>query len=127
MKLLLVEDEPLLLDEMDNYLTEQGYRCEKATTFEEGEDKISLHEYDAIVLDITLPGGNGLKLLELLKSNRKKPAYSSFPQKTHSPINSPASNWGPTIISPNPFTWKNSMHGSMPCYAENHSAGATIF
>lgn len=71
MKLLLVEDEPLLLEEMDSYLTEQGYRCEKATTFEEGEDKITLHEYDAIVLDITLPGGNGLKLLELLKHKHK--------------------------------------------------------
>jgi DNA-binding response OmpR family regulator len=71
MKLLLVEDEPLLLEEMESYLTEQGYRCEKATNFEEGEDKILLHEYDAIVLDITLPGGNGLKLLELLKKKHK--------------------------------------------------------
>jgi len=31
MKLLLVEDEQFLLEEMDTYLTEQGYRCEKAT------------------------------------------------------------------------------------------------
>ena len=72
MKLLLVEDEPLLLEEMERYLTEQGYRCEKATTFEEGEDKIMLYEYDAIVLDITLPGGTGLKLLELLKNQQKE-------------------------------------------------------
>jgi DNA-binding response OmpR family regulator len=72
MKLLLVEDEPLLLEEMESYLTEQGYRCEKATNFEEGEDKITLHEYDAIVLDITLPGGSGLKLLELLKKQHKE-------------------------------------------------------
>ncbi len=71
MKLLLVEDEPLLLEEMESYLTEQGYRCEKATTFEEGEDKIALYEYDAIVLDITLPDGTGLQLLDLLKKQKK--------------------------------------------------------
>lgn len=71
MKLLLVEDEPLLLEEMESYLTEQGYRCEKATTFEEGEDKIALYQYDAIVLDITLPDGTGLQLLDLLKKQKK--------------------------------------------------------
>lgn len=71
MKLLLVEDEPLLLEEMESYLTEQGYRCEKATTFEEGEDKITLYQYDAIVLDITLPDGTGLQLLDLLKKQKK--------------------------------------------------------
>lgn len=71
MKLLLVEDEPMLLEEMENYLTERGYRCERATTFEEGEDKITLHEYDAMVLDITLPGGTGLQLLELHKKLHK--------------------------------------------------------
>lgn len=67
MKLLLIEDEPLLLDEMDHYLTEQGYRCEKALNYKEGEEKITLYEYDVVVLDITLPGGNGLTLLKLLK------------------------------------------------------------
>ncbi|NBA87693.1 response regulator [Emticicia sp. CRIBPO] len=71
MKLLLVEDEPFLLDEMETYLTEQGYRCEKATTFEEGQEKLHLYEYDLVVLDITLPGGNGLHLLQILKSEHK--------------------------------------------------------
>ena len=72
MKLLLIEDEPMLLDEMEAYLTEQGYRCEKATTFAAGEDKIVLYDYDVIILDITLPGGNGLQLLQLLKKQHKE-------------------------------------------------------
>ena len=72
MKLLLIEDEPLLLDEMDAYLTEQGYRCEKAMSFEAGEDKIALYEYDVIILDITLPGGNGLNLLQMLKNQHSE-------------------------------------------------------
>lgn len=72
MKLLLVEDEPLLLDEMEAYLTEHGYRCEKAMTYEAGEDKIALYEYDVIILDITLPGGNGLNLLQILKKQQSE-------------------------------------------------------
>jgi DNA-binding response OmpR family regulator len=72
MKLLLIEDEPLLMDEMEAYLTEQGYRCEKAMSFEAGEDKIAQYEYDVIILDITLPGGNGLNLLHMLKKLRRE-------------------------------------------------------
>lgn len=72
MKLLLVEDEPLLLEEMDNYLTEQGYRCEKASTFFEADEKLHLYQYDLIILDITLPGGSGLQLLQSLKAKNKK-------------------------------------------------------
>ncbi len=71
MKLLLVEDEPLLLEEMDNYLTDQGYRCEKAINFVEGREKLHLYSYDVIVLDITIPGGSGLDLLKILKSETK--------------------------------------------------------
>ncbi|UYQ94495.1 response regulator [Chitinophaga horti] len=70
MKLLLVEDEPLLLEEMENYLAEQGYRCEKATDFNDAEIKVNAYTYDAVVLDISLPGGNGLELLELLKARK---------------------------------------------------------
>lgn len=71
MKLLLVEDEPLLLEEMDSYLTEQGYRCERASNLYEGQEKLHLYSYDLVVLDITIPGGNGLTLLESLKSENK--------------------------------------------------------
>jgi DNA-binding response OmpR family regulator len=73
MKLLLIEDEPLLLDEMNTYLSEQGYRCEQACNFYEGQEKLHLYQYDIVVLDITLPGGNGLALLETLKSQNKNP------------------------------------------------------
>lgn len=71
MKLLLVEDEPLLLEEMESYLTEQGYRCERATTFFEGQEKLHLYHYDLVVLDITIPGGSGLGLLQQFKLDHK--------------------------------------------------------
>lgn len=71
MKLLLIEDEPMLLEEMDSYLTEQGYRCEKASDFKEGQEKLHLYQYDLIVLDITIPGGSGLGLLKAFKADNK--------------------------------------------------------
>lgn len=59
------------MEEMDKYLTEQGYLCEKATNFNDAEDKITLYTYELIILDITLPGGNGLDLLTILKKLNK--------------------------------------------------------
>ncbi|GAB3820492.1 hypothetical protein GCM10028895_20770 [Pontibacter rugosus] len=59
MKLLLVEDEPALLEEMEHYMQENGFLCEKASTYATAEDKVGLYAYDVLVLDITLPGAMG--------------------------------------------------------------------
>ena len=60
MKLLIIEDELVLLEELDAYLRKQGHLCERAATFLEAEDKIALFDYEMFILDITLPGGCGL-------------------------------------------------------------------
>jgi DNA-binding response OmpR family regulator len=67
MKLLIVEDEYDLLDSMYRYLVEEGFLCEKAEDYFSAEDKLATQTYDVVVLDITLPDGNGLSLLEDLK------------------------------------------------------------
>ncbi len=69
MKILIIEDEIALQDTMAGYLTTGGNICEKATTFFEAEDKIISHTYDIVILDIMLPGGNGLDLLKIIKKN----------------------------------------------------------
>lgn len=71
MKLLIVEDEPGLMDSMSNYLSSEGYTCEAAPDYRSALEKIDLYEYDCILLDIMLPGGDGLSLLKELKENRK--------------------------------------------------------
>jgi DNA-binding response OmpR family regulator len=70
MKLLIVEDNKELLENMVTYLEREGYRCEKATSYDEGFDKVMSYTYDAVLIDIMLPGGNGLQLLRELKSAR---------------------------------------------------------
>ena len=67
MKILLVEDELDLAQSVSSYLKEEGYICETATSFNMAEAKLSSFEYDVILLDITLPGGSGLSLIQLIK------------------------------------------------------------
>lgn len=68
MKILIIEDEAELLNSAKAYLQAEGYVCEDASTFEEGEEKINVYQYDCIIADIGLPDGSGLELLELLKA-----------------------------------------------------------
>lgn len=72
MKILLIEDERELARNIADYLSEEKYICEFATTFGEGMKKINFYNYDCILLDLMLPGGDGLKLLEELKLQHKQ-------------------------------------------------------
>lgn len=72
MKILIIEDEKELARSIGAYLSDENYLCEFATTFDEAIKKTDLYEYDCILLDLTLPGGNGLKLLEELKAQHKQ-------------------------------------------------------
>lgn len=69
MKILIIEDEEGLRDSVEQYFTGAGNICETAADYETALGKISLYRYDCILLDITLPGGNGLNILKSLKEN----------------------------------------------------------
>src|SRR3954469_18059497 len=71
MKILIIEDEVELVKSMVAYLKSQKYSCEEATTFKSAMEKTESFDYDCILLDISLPDGNGLKVLEELKANNK--------------------------------------------------------
>jgi DNA-binding response OmpR family regulator len=71
MKLLLIEDEPALLESLVSYLQAQHYVCEVASTFGQAQEKMLLYDYDCILLDLTLPGGDGLTLLRELQQHRQ--------------------------------------------------------
>ncbi len=71
MKILIVEDEPALNKSIVDYLTSQQYLCEAVSNYRDALDKTESYDYDCIVLDIMLPGGNGLQLLQELKKAGK--------------------------------------------------------
>lgn len=71
MKILIVEDEENLAKSIAAYLKNESFLCEYAFTFPDALEKISAFDYDCILLDITLPGGSGLQLLQELKKMNK--------------------------------------------------------
>ena len=71
MKILIVEDEPALNKSMVDYLSSQQYLCESVSNYHDALDKTELYQYDCIVLDMMLPGGSGLQILQSLKAAQK--------------------------------------------------------
>jgi len=70
-KLLIIEDEVALNQSMVEFLSASGYLCESVTEYNQALEKIELYDYDCIILDLMLPGGSGLQLLNYLKQNKK--------------------------------------------------------
>jgi len=68
MKILIIEDEPQMMDNMRQTLEREHYQVETASDFKTASEKLGVYDYDCILLDITLPDGNGLELLEQIKS-----------------------------------------------------------
>ena len=72
MKILVVEDEPSLQEVIRNTLEKESYIVEVADNLNGAIEKTGVYDYDCILLDIMLPDGSGLELLQHLKQNRKK-------------------------------------------------------
>ena len=64
MKILIVEDERKVAQFVERALTEQSYTVQVAGTCAAARDALAESAYDAIVLDIGLPDGDGLALLK---------------------------------------------------------------
>ena len=73
MKILIVEDERKLSDSIVSYLRSEKYVCEQAFDYAEALMKLRVYDYDCVLLDLMLPGGNGLDLLRDIK-RRDNPA-----------------------------------------------------
>jgi DNA-binding response OmpR family regulator len=71
MKILVIEDEPEMMGLIKQFLEDENYIVESAGNFNSGLDKIISYDYDCILLDIMLPDGNGLELLQELKNLEK--------------------------------------------------------
>ena len=71
MKLLIIEDEKDISESICQYFAGEDFLCETAFDYFEALEKIHLNEYVCVLLDITLPNGNGLDILKELKKMEK--------------------------------------------------------
>ena len=72
--ILLVEDEPILRVTLAHDLAEEGYEVATAADGDEGFSRIRERRFDAALLDLKLPGVDGLKLLKMFKGTNPQGA-----------------------------------------------------
>ncbi|MFT6221807.1 MAG: two-component system response regulator PhoP [Candidatus Endobugula sp.] len=71
MRLLLVEDEQILRDNLKQFLTRNSYSVDSAEEGHEGLFLGSEHPYDIAIIDIGLPGIDGIELIKELRQHQK--------------------------------------------------------
>ena len=67
MKILVIEDNVELLTDIKNFLEKEGNVCEVASNYSKAFMKVGVFPYDVLVVDITLPDGNGLDIIKAVK------------------------------------------------------------
>ena len=80
MQILIVEDEASLMDSMVSYLELEGFRCEKASDYHTAVCVLDKHDYICMLIDLNLPGGDGLGLVKLARENQSE-SYDDFSTK----------------------------------------------
>jgi two-component system OmpR family response regulator len=73
MRILIIEDEPDLLASLTQALREEGYAVDTADNGEDGLFNAEGTDYDALVLDVMLPGLDGWELLRRLRKTKRTP------------------------------------------------------
>ena len=76
MRVLVVEDEPELRRVLAQALREEGYAVDEAGDGPDGLYKAEMWDYDAILLDMMLPGLNGWELLSRLRTKKATPVMA---------------------------------------------------
>lgn len=72
-KILVVDDEPILLKGLRFSLEQEGYEVETAVDGKEAYDKILSNSYDAVILDLMLPGMDGLEVCKKVREKSMVP------------------------------------------------------
>ena len=63
----LIDDEPIIHDVLGQLLTSEGYEVEPSSSGEEALSKISSRSFDLILLDLLMPGLDGIEVLKRIK------------------------------------------------------------
>ncbi len=67
MRILIIEDEKPLREDIIYYLSENGHKCDFASSVKSGLEKLSENKYSCALVDIGLPDGSGIEIIEYIK------------------------------------------------------------
>lgn len=103
MKILIIEDEAELRNAIRHFLELEGYLVEVAPDFSKGMDKAFIYDYDCVLVDVTLPGGNGLEIIKQLKEQKSKSGVIVISAKNSLDDRITGLNLGADDYLPKPF------------------------
>lgn len=72
-RILIVEDEPAISESLKSFLEAEGFFCDAVGGHTEALERIENGEYDLVLMDVSLPDGNGFVLCSALKRIKDTP------------------------------------------------------
>ena len=70
MKLLIIEDEKSLREDMVDYFDENGFKCDFASSIKSGLNKLNEIKYACVLVDMGLPDGSGMDIVNYIKEHK---------------------------------------------------------
>ena len=114
--ILLVDDERDIRDPLATYLSRNGLRVTKAENAAAARQLLTAYAIDLVLLDVMMPGEDGLSLAGYIRATTSIPVILSRPRPRRWTASS-ASRSAPTIMSPSPSPRANCSPGSRRCCA----------
>lgn len=71
MKLLVVEDELDIRQAIEDFFKKSGGIVISVQNKFEAEDRLLMHQFDAVILDVSLPDGSGIDLIPIIKTTQE--------------------------------------------------------
>lgn len=106
MRILLVEDDPKLSAVLRQGLKEQGFAADTARDASEGLDLVGSIEYDAVLLDVMLPGRSGFDLLRDIRARGSRVPVLMLTARTSVEDRVRGLDLGADDYLPKPFDFK---------------------
>jgi DNA-binding response OmpR family regulator len=75
MKTLVVEDQRELAEEIRSFLEKENFRCQVANTYNEASEALAINSFDFVLLDLGLPDGDGMQLLQVAKKTQTNAVF----------------------------------------------------
>jgi DNA-binding response OmpR family regulator len=73
MRILVCDDEKLIRDLIKEYVENEGYKCDEVSDGEEALNCVEMNDYDLIIMDIMMPGMDGMTAVKEIKNIKDVP------------------------------------------------------